>query len=118
MAGAIFYASSLEKIDLPLETISFNDLVFHFAAYFFFGLTLIVAAYPWNGNLDYPRQTTLLLIGIGMLYGLSDEIHQAFVPNRTFALSDVTADALGVIVAQLAARTWVRARRKGSGFFS
>lgn len=114
-AGAIFYVSSLEEIELPLGAISFNDLLFHFAAYFFFGLTLIAAAYPWYGNLDYPRQTILLLIGIGMLYGFSDEIHQAFVPNRTCAVSDLTADSLGVIFAQLTIKTWSRIRRKGLG---
>lgn len=113
-AGAIFYVSSLEKIDLPLESLSFNDLLFHFAAYFFFGLTLLAAAYPWYGHLDYPRQTTLLLIGIGVLYGLSDEIHQAFVPNRTCAVSDLTADSLGVIFAHLTVKTWIRIRLKGS----
>ena len=48
MAGAIFYVSSLEKIELPLNLISFNDLLFHAAAYFFFGITLMIAAYPWN----------------------------------------------------------------------
>jgi len=114
-AGAIFYVSSLEEIEIPLGAVSFNDLLFHFAAYFFFGLTLIAAAYPWYGHLDYPRQTTFLLIGIGILYGLSDEIHQAFVPNRTCAVSDLTADALGVIFAHLTVKTWIRIRRKNAG---
>lgn len=112
MAAGIFYASSLENIELPLDSLSFNDLLFHFAAYFFFGLTLLVAAYPWHPTLNYPFRTYTLLIVIGILYGLSDETHQAFVPQRTFALTDLTADSLGVIFAQIVAKTWIANRRK------
>lgn len=116
MAAGIFYASSLENIDLPLDAISFNDLLFHFAAYFLFGLTLLLAAYPWHPTLNYPFRTYTLLIVIGILYGLSDEIHQAFVPHRTFALADLAADALGVFFAQILAKTWTANRQKGLSF--
>jgi VanZ family protein len=109
-AGAIFYVSSLEKIELPLEAVCFNDLLFHGAAYFFFGLTLILAAYPWNTSLDYPLRVYSILGLIGALYGLSDEIHQSFVPNRTFATSDLLADSSGVLIALLAARLWAKRR--------
>jgi VanZ family protein len=109
-AAAIFSVSSLEKIELPLEAISFNDLLFHGAAYFFFGLTLVLAAYPWNVSLDYPLRTYGILGLIGVLYGLSDEIHQSFVPNRTFAISDLLADSSGVLIALLAATMWAKTR--------
>jgi len=109
-AGAIFYVSSLEKVDLPLEVISFNDLLFHGAAYFFFGLTLMFAAYPWNVSLDYPLCAYGILGLIGVLYGLSDEIHQSFVPNRTGAISDLLADSSGLIIALLITRLWAKKR--------
>lgn len=113
MAAGIFYASSLEDIHLPLDVISFNDLLFHFATYLLFGLTLLVAAYPWNATLHYPFRTYTLLMVIGVLYGLSDEIHQAFVPHRTFALTDLAADSLGVLFAHITAKAWIANRRKG-----
>ena len=109
-AAAIFSVSSLEKIELPLEAISFNDLLFHGAAYFFFGLPLVLAAYPWNVSLDYPLRTYGILGLIGVLYGLSDEIHQSFVPNRTCAISDLLADSSGVLIALLAATMWAKTR--------
>jgi VanZ family protein len=109
-AGAIFSVSSLVQIELPLELISFNDLLFHGAAYFFFGLTLMLAAYPWNASLDYPLHVYGILGLIGVLYGLSDEIHQSFVPNRTCTISDLLADSLGVTIALLVASLWAKRR--------
>jgi len=108
MAGAIFYVSSIEKIELPLDIVFFSDLFFHAAAYFFFGITLLCAAYPWNTSLDYSLRTYMILGVIGILYGLSDEIHQSFVPNRACALSDFFADSVGVILALAALRIWIK----------
>ena len=110
MAAVIFYVSSLEKIELPLEVISFNDLLFHAAAYFLFGLTLMLAAYPWNASLDYPLRVYIILGLIGILYGLSDEIHQSFVPNRTCTISDFLADSFGVILALFVTSLWAKRR--------
>ena len=107
-AGAIFYASSMEKVDLPLESLSFNDLLFHFAAYFFFGLTLFAAAFPWHDRPAYPLKTYALLISIGIVFALSDEIHQSFVPHRSCTLAAFAADSLGVILAQVSGWMWLR----------
>jgi VanZ family protein len=110
MAVAIFYVSYLEKIELPFKVISFSDLLFHAAAYFLFGLTLVLAAYPWNASLDYPLRAYIILGLIGALYGLSDEIHQSFVPNRTCAISDFLADSFGVIIALFVTTRWIKRR--------
>ncbi len=107
-AGAIFYVSSLEQIELPLGGISFNDLLFHFAAYFFFGLTLFAAAHPWHDRTSYPLRTYALLISIGIVYALSDEIHQSFVPHRSCTAADFAADSMGVILAQVSGWIWIR----------
>ncbi|MBW2127865.1 MAG: VanZ family protein [Deltaproteobacteria bacterium] len=113
MAGGIFYVSSLEKVDLPLSGISFNDLLFHAAAYFLFGITLIIAAYPWYPEGGFPRRIHILLVVIGILYGVSDEIHQAFVPNRTCTLSDLAADSFGVLLSQFAGKWGLKKFRGG-----
>lgn len=46
---------------------------------------------------------------IGILYGLSDEIHQLFVPLRQTSAGDFAADALGV-----AAGVWLAQRLAGA----
>jgi len=114
-AAIIFYVSSLETIALPLEVVSFNDLLFHAGAYFFFGLTLVLAAYPWNSSLNYSLRGYLVLGIIGAMYGLSDEIHQFFVLNRTCAISDFLADSFGVLCALLAVRWFIKRRIAQSG---
>jgi VanZ family protein len=108
IAGAIFYASSLERIELPLNLFSFDDLLYHAATYLLFGIALMIAAYPWNTSLDYPLQTYIILTVIGILYGLSDEIHQSFVPNRSCTVSDFLADCAGLILALGAGRIWIK----------
>ena len=51
---------------------------------------------------------------VTLAYGLTDEIHQAFVPDRTGRLDDVVTDAigaaLGLTLGYLALRVWVRLR--------
>ncbi len=39
-----------------------------------------------------------LALAVSLLYGLSDELHQSFVPDRTGRLDDVATDLLGAIV--------------------
>lgn len=101
VAMLIFYVSSLEDIELPLDEISINDLMFHFMAYFVFGLSLLMAAYPWQHKRPYPVSTLVVLILIGVAYAASDELHQFYVPGRTCAFSDLLADSLGVVTSIL-----------------
>jgi len=39
----------------------------------------------------------MLSIGLSVLYGISDEFHQSFVPSRSADSADVLADLLGSI---------------------
>jgi VanZ family protein len=55
-------------------------------------------------------------LGFTVLYGVSDEIHQSFVPGRTPTVLDVLVDALGAAAVLAAAiyaeRRWGQARDK------
>ena len=39
-----------------------------------------------------------IAMAICLVYGLSDEIHQLFVPGRAFELSDLAMDGLGSLI--------------------
>ena len=79
-----------------IPTFTFSDKILHFGAYGLLGI-LFFRAYetlPLKAN-----KTLLILLSIGSatLYGISDEIHQYFVPFRNADIMDVVANTLGSI---------------------
>jgi len=44
------------------------------------------------------KKSMWLAIGFAVLYAVSDEVHQSFIPNRTASAADVLADSLGAVV--------------------
>lgn len=78
-----------------------------------------------GGTLGYARHYAiptpphLLLIGLGALYGVTDEWHQGFVRGRSPDLGDWVADVVGVtlgyVTVLLVLRWWARRRRPGHG---
>ena len=90
----IYYLSALED---PFETTGFafeiNDKVMHFI---FYG---VLGGLVWNALRFYINKGLIFYtILICALYGLTDEIHQRFVPERDFNLLDLTADIMGAII--------------------
>ncbi|UCD78287.1 MAG: VanZ family protein [Desulfobacterales bacterium] len=79
-----------------LPSFKFSDKLLHFAAYAVMGV-LFYRAYqtlPVKNNI----QLLMLLSMISAsLYGISDEIHQSFVPYRDGSLFDGIADILGAV---------------------
>ena len=51
-------------------------------------------------------QSALAVIGLVSIFGLSDEIHQSFTPDRTVEFADWVADTLGALVAVVAYWEW------------
>jgi VanZ family protein len=89
-AGVIFAVSSIPSLSTGLGG---WDLVLrklaHFAEYAVLGFLLARAA---------PARPALAL---GVLYAVSDELHQSFVSGRQGAPEDVAVDAVGVLVGVL-----------------
>jgi VanZ family protein len=93
----LFTASSSSDPDLPGQL---SDKVVHFAAYGVLGaLVLNALANGTIAGLTWPRALAAILIAV--LYGLSDELHQSFVPGRSPDALDVLADAAGAAAAAL-----------------
>jgi VanZ family protein len=67
----------------------------HLLAYAMLGGLLLLAL----TRLDRPRLSqTLLAWVLAVAFGLSDEFHQSFVPDRMGRLNDVVTDAIGAAV--------------------
>ena len=93
-AAGIFAFSSIPAGPVFRVPLPAADKVFHFLLFFFFA-ALLYRALPgpkpprWRGALAAAL--------IAALYGVTDEIHQAFVPGRTASVWDWLADAAGAL---------------------
>ncbi len=92
LMSAIFHASSLTFPPGPIP--GRTDVLFHFAEFLALGLlTARMVAPDMNGKLS--RRSFLLAASIVLGYGLLDEIHQSFVPDRDPSVLDFLFDAAG-----------------------
>lgn len=73
-----------------------------------------VLAWFWWRALSPQREAVWLLLwlafGLAVLYGISDEIHQLFVPGRHGRFADVLFDASGALAMILLLRWFARLR--------
>lgn len=67
-------------------------------AYALFGFFIARAIYYQEGYLKLKENLLLFTFIIGTIYGISDEIHQYFVPGRFVEVLDVVADAVGTLI--------------------
>jgi len=88
-----------------LPTFTFSDKILHFAAYGLLGI-LFFRAYATLSLKDRRNMLILLSIGSATLYGISDEIHQYFVPFRQADILDAVANASGSICAVTIFNYW------------
>jgi VanZ family protein len=95
--GTIFFFSNQPDVTLPGEGL---DKGLHFLGYGALGTTLLRA---FAGGLPRPIRwkTALAAIAISAAYGVTDEVHQMFVPGRSSELADLAADALGATAAAI-----------------
>jgi VanZ family protein len=95
IAGIMFYLSSL-TFGPGTPATSIYAIMYHIFAFFWLGFFLILALVKGeNKNLIF------LSIILAFLYGVSDEIHQLFVPGRYFAFTDISLNLFGTLWASL-----------------
>jgi VanZ family protein len=75
---------------------TFADKILHFGAYGLLGI-LFIRAYETLPLRINKTLRVLISIGSAILYGISDEIHQYFVPFREADIMDVVANTMGSI---------------------
>lgn len=87
-----------EKEQIANKTEKIIRKVAHFSIYTVVGLLLmgLLSTYKIKEN-----WRMILSILLGMIYAVSDEIHQSFTPGRSPRIADVYIDTLGVILGVL-----------------
>ena len=109
MMAALFAASSAS--DRSAVPAVFSDTILHLAAYAALGVTVFRAF----ADARFERMTparALAAVLFCLLFGVSDEFHQSFVPGRTPDSKDLVADgvgaALGVAALAILKAVWGR----------
>jgi len=92
----IFYLSSIPNLRTTANPY-WDEIIrssLHGVFYFVFCLLWLRAL-----KANYPGKRHLLSLIFVFLYSLTDEIHQLFVPSRSFQLKDLAVDNLGSLLA-------------------
>jgi len=105
-AGAIFFLSSQSHPEeqLPsflLENVS--DKVLHAVEYGILAV-LCFRTFRWAAGPAVARQAVVLAIVTASVYGITDEVHQLFVPFRESSWLDWLADTIGAAIGALSWR--------------
>ena len=103
------YIQSANPSPDQIPSIPFVDKVFHFAAYGIMGI-LFYRAYQTLRIKDNLQMLMLFSVVSASLYGISDEIHQSFVPFRDAEVGDVIADIIGAFSGVYLYRAFVVSR--------
>lgn len=93
----LYYVSSISSfpVEPPFE---YFDKLVHFCLYS--GLSGVVAIGLQQAKHKYSAKMLIMIpVAFSALYGITDEVHQLFVPSRTFAFGDMLADAFGALAA-------------------
>ena len=110
----LIWALSSISTQLHFEFVPFQDKGVHFLEY---GMLAALLAHAMRNTWPAWRSLSVfaLAVVITVLWGLIDEIHQAYVPGRSSDVRDVLADALGGMAGAclyaIASRDQARARR-------
>lgn len=95
-AGFIFYLSSQSHPEeqLPSFVGILSDKVLHVIEYAVLG-ALFYRGFRWSAEASWRPWVVPLAVLCTSLYGVSDELHQSFVPFRESSWLDWVADTVG-----------------------
>lgn len=97
----IFIISSIPTF--PPGLVPVSRLVYHAIEFSILGFLLFLTLRD-SKNKFVLQYLLLTVFIIGALYGVSDEIHQYFVPGRVMDLLDMAANATGVLIGGFVAK--------------
>jgi VanZ family protein len=108
----IFYMSSRSSVPMP-DLWDGQDKLMHFVTYAIFGFFAARSVRAAGGEMSWRVVVGSAVFSV--LYGVSDEVHQSFVPGRDASGNDLIADALGGFAGAWFARRLQHALHSAAG---
>ncbi|SFM56614.1 VanZ family protein [Methanolobus profundi] len=87
-------------IDIAAYAYQHMDKVAHMFLYFGLGV-LLHLTFRHSDHVLLRKYAAIFAIVLGIIYGITDEFHQSFVPGRSSSIHDLLADGIGVTIAQI-----------------
>jgi VanZ family protein len=98
IAAEIFFFSGISGTKGPsISTFDFS-IIYHFMVFFLFSFFLFVTI---KGKEEIKIKHILIVFFISVIYSVSDEIHQIFVPFRTPDIFDILTDNAGILTSTI-----------------
>lgn len=104
--GTIFFLSHQPADSISLPAFPGSDKIAHMMAYSFLGWSMLFSIPPRHWKRRGEKLVYSLVLFLVVLYGISDEFHQSFIPGRQPDLFDIVADMAGGIVAISSWMVW------------
>jgi VanZ family protein len=95
--GTIFFLSHQPGDAFYMPPLPGFDKAVHLVIYGLLAITVLFAFFPWLKTKSSLTVTGLVVL-ICVFYGISDELHQSFVPGRFVSVGDVVADGAGALL--------------------
>lgn len=97
----IFFLSSLSGSQTDRFYLFKNsDKVIHIVVYSVLCL-LLNRAFFFTFKNSVKRYVPIIAIFISIVYAITDEFHQSFVPGRYASMDDIFADGIGAVISQI-----------------
>lgn len=99
--------SPQEREEIYLQVDFYVRKTAHFCEYALLGLLLTLLLRSFG------KMSVILPLICGVLYAVTDELHQLYVPQRAGKMEDVLLDAFGVLCGAITVKILNRFRRNG-----
>ncbi len=95
----IFALSSVSTFPKAVQPLFSFDKLAHAAEYAVFSF-LLARAFGSSKKNNFKKYFRVLAVICAIVYGMSDELHQYFVPMRTPSIIDLIYDSIGAMIGQ------------------
>lgn len=110
----IFILSSRQNVTVT-HTLSYDFIILktgHMLEYAMLNFLFFRALYFSLKKYHSPKQILILAFFCSILYAITDEIHQLFVPSREGHIRDIAIDAIGIFLMYIYIKSHIKKLRK------